>query len=105
MGKGAVMGFWRRVKEGAGYGFGGSLGARIGWELGGWIVTWLKRLVIVIGLAVFGAWPKLQGYFSGLVERPIAEKKEVPAKPVKEHVSRNAVDTRAHLPSRNQNLF
>ena len=101
MGKGAVMGFWRSVKEGAGYGFGGSLGARIGWELGGWIVTWLKRLVIVIGLAVLGAWPKLQGYFSGPVEQPTVVKKEVPAKPVKHPIAHETPDSRGEIGTRN----
>lgn len=46
------MSFWRTVKRGFGYGFGG----RLGWELGGLIWRWIARLVGFVVLAVGATW-------------------------------------------------
>lgn len=70
------MGFWSNVKDGAGLGLGGSFGARIGWELGGWVVTWLKRLVVVLVIGLAGLYHKVEsGIFSfAETNKPIAVK-------------------------------
>lgn len=69
------MGFWDSAKTGAGLGMGGSFGARVGWELGGWVVTWLNRLIILVPLAIYNC----QGHFkepAPSADKPAVVKKE-----------------------------
>ncbi len=46
------MSFWRTVKRGFGYGFGG----RLGWEVGGLVWGWLRKIVAWALLAVGATW-------------------------------------------------
>lgn len=45
------MSLWRDIKRGFGWGLGG----RIGWELGGLIFGWIRRLGWMAWLALLGA--------------------------------------------------
>lgn len=42
------MSFWRTVKRGFGYGFGG----RLGWEAGGLVWGWIMKIALIIGAGV-----------------------------------------------------
>ncbi|MCP5268389.1 MAG: hypothetical protein H6943_05020 [Zoogloeaceae bacterium] len=42
------MGFWRRVWAGLAYGLGGGAGWRIGTAIGDFIVTWVRRALLVV---------------------------------------------------------
>lgn len=44
--------FWNTVKKGFGLGFGG----RIGWESGGLVWSWLRKLVSLAMLAAAATW-------------------------------------------------
>ncbi len=44
--------FWSTVKKGFGLGFGG----RVGWEAGGLLWSWLRRLVAWVMLAAAATW-------------------------------------------------
>lgn len=53
------MTFWQTVKKGFGYGFGG----RLGWEAGGLVWSWLRKLAAWVMLAAAATWglPMLGG--------------------------------------------
>lgn len=46
------MSMWTYIKRGFGYGFGG----RLGWEAGGLVWGWLRKLVAWVMLAIGATW-------------------------------------------------
>ncbi|MCK6407135.1 MAG: hypothetical protein L6Q60_14140 [Rhodocyclaceae bacterium] len=79
------MGFLGQVKRGLAYGLGGGLGWSIGNAIGNFVVTWVKRIALIIflggGAGTVSMCQQGRGPFDGPKEKPAAEQ---PAKTIKQ---------------------
>ena len=79
------MSFWQKVKDGFAYGLGGSFGARIGWEVADFLVTWVRRILFVLFAGTTFGGLAMCSDFKQTLEKHVDQ----PAKTVKQQQNQN----------------